>query len=265
MRIFLTCLCVIWGALVKADSALDIYFSNDSVNGFQLSDAYETHNMGMRYSSGPHMVSLDLGIVSPDMLVYRNQFRHANRSYGEIATVSYVNALESIPNVTAGLYIKGSGDLGLNKAQAFAHKLFKLAKVDEINELVRMPDQIWFGVIANYKTQPVNENNIVKFNSFQTSVGSDTGSLKFERHYSKEMSKFNLNISYGAEIIPYNYVVSSEPIRANHRKIIPIVAIGIESKIAEMDLYISQRLSLPTISADDSIYAVVTAGVRYNF
>lgn len=256
---------MIWGAFVQADSALEVYFSNDSINGFQLSDAYETHNMGMRYTSGPHIISLDLGIVSPDMLVYRNQFRQANRSYGEIATVSYVNALESIPNVTAGLYIKGSGDLGLNKAQAFAHKLFKLAKVDEINELVRMPDQTWFGLIANYKTQPIKENNTVKFYSYQTSLGSDTGSFRFERHYSKEMSKFNLNISYGAEFIPYNYVVSSEPIRANHRKINPIVTIGIESKLAEMDVYVSQRLSLPSISADDSVYAVVTAGVRHNF
>lgn len=256
---------MIWGAFVQADSTLEVYFSNDSINGFQLSDAYETHNMGLRYTDGPHIVSLDLGIVSPDMLVYRNQFRHANRSYGEIATVSYVNALENIPNVSAGLYIKGSGKLGLNKAQAFAHKLFKLAKVDEINELVRMPDQTWFGVIANYETNPKKENNTEKLYSFGTNLGSDKGSFKGEVNYRKRMSKFNLNISYGAEFVPYNHVVSSEPIRAKHRKINPIVTLGIETKLAEMDLYVSQRLSLPTISEDDSIYAVVTAGVRYNF
>ena len=256
---------MVWGAFVRAENTLEVYFSNDSINGFQLSDAYETHNMGLRYTDGPHTVSLDLGIVSPDMLVYRNEYRHSNRSYGEIATLSYLNALKNIPNFTAGFYVKGSGKLGLNQAQAFAHKLFKLAKVDEINELVRMPDQTWFGVIANYDSNPKKVNDTEKFYIFGANLGSDKGSLKAESHYRKKMSKFNLNIGYGAEFVAYNHVVSSDPIRAKHRKFNPIVTLGIETKIAEMDLYVSQRLSLPTISEDDSIYAVVTAGVRYNF
>jgi len=265
MRLFLTIILMIWGAFVRAENTLEVYFSNDSINGFQLSDAYETHNMGLRYTDGPHTVSLDLGIVSPDMLVYRNEYRHSNRSYGEIATVSYLNALKNIPNFSAGFYLKGSGKLGLNRAQAFAHKLFKLAKVDEINELVRMPDQTWFGVIANYETNPKKENNTEKFYTFGANLGTAQASLKAESRYVTRTSKFNLNISYGAELVAYNHVVSSDPIRAKHRKFNPIATVGIETKIGEMDLYLSQRLSLPTIAADDSLYAVVSAGVRYKF
>ena len=43
------------------------YFHNDSVNGFQISDAYETHNMGIRYALEDYYFVLDLGIVTPDM------------------------------------------------------------------------------------------------------------------------------------------------------------------------------------------------------
>ena len=63
------------------------YFHNDSVNGLQLSDAYETHNMGLRYDTAGYYALLDLGIVTPDMHVYRNQFREANRSFGELITI----------------------------------------------------------------------------------------------------------------------------------------------------------------------------------
>ena len=36
-------------AAIGSETKWTAYFYNDSVNGFQLSDAYETHNMGLKY------------------------------------------------------------------------------------------------------------------------------------------------------------------------------------------------------------------------
>ena len=38
--------------------------------------------MGIVYEFNDIIMQLDLGIVSPDMHVYKNQFRVANRSFG---------------------------------------------------------------------------------------------------------------------------------------------------------------------------------------
>ena len=55
--------------------------SNDSVNGFIISDAYETHNTGIIYSKDDDFISLDL-IVSPDMHTYKTR-QSAIRSFGK--------------------------------------------------------------------------------------------------------------------------------------------------------------------------------------
>ena len=67
---------------------LSLYFLNDSVNGIKISDAYETHNMGFVVQNDDLFLQLDLGIVSPDMHIYKNEYRVANRSFGEIITLS---------------------------------------------------------------------------------------------------------------------------------------------------------------------------------
>ena len=265
MRTLLTLFFCLSASIANADKTLELYFSNDSINGFQLSDAYETHNMGATYVTGSHEISLDLGIVSPDMLVYRNQFRVANRSYGEIATLSYINKLERYPSLSAGFYIKSSGKFSLDKAQAFAHKLFKLAKVDEINEIVRMPDRTWYGILAKFESKPSTVEDVMKFNSVSTTLGSDRASVEVLRNREQHFKNFNFMTSYGVEVTAFDDVISSEPIGASPRKINPIATFGVETTVANMELYLQQRLSLPTITGDDSVYAVVTAGVRHSF
>ena len=75
--------------VTHAEGKLTSYFSNDSVNGIGSGDAYETHNMGIVYEFNDIIMQLDLGIVSHDMHVYKNQFRVANRSFGEIVSFSF--------------------------------------------------------------------------------------------------------------------------------------------------------------------------------
>ena len=90
--------------LVLAEKRISAYFFNDSVNGLIISDAYETHNMGIVYEFGNRFVSLDLGIVSPDMHVYRNQYRKANQ-FETYSGDSLVNSLGDITSCLFGFLI----------------------------------------------------------------------------------------------------------------------------------------------------------------
>ena len=76
-------------AVHSEERKLTAYFFNDSVNGFQFSDAYETHNMGLKLQIEKKFYQIDLGIVTPDMFEYENRFRTANRSFGELVSLSY--------------------------------------------------------------------------------------------------------------------------------------------------------------------------------
>ena len=65
--IFTLGMCAISTIAEAENLKVTAYFKNDSVNGFQLSDAYETHNMGLKVSNDEYYALVDLGIVSPDM------------------------------------------------------------------------------------------------------------------------------------------------------------------------------------------------------
>ena len=67
--------------------ARSAHFHDDIVNAFQLSDAYETHNMGLRHEMEDYYVLIDSGIVSPGIYAYWNEYLEANRSFGELITL----------------------------------------------------------------------------------------------------------------------------------------------------------------------------------
>ena len=124
-----------------AQETITAYFRNDSVNGFIISDAYETHNMGFIYSKDNKFFSLDLGIVSPDMHTYKNQYRVANRSFGEIVTLSLGSKNEQKDNYENKYFvsIRSTGQFGIDEMQDFMHRILGLQPVNQVNDLVRMP------------------------------------------------------------------------------------------------------------------------------
>ena len=242
-----------------------VYFHNDSVNGFQISDAYETHNMGIRYALEDYYFVLDLGIVTPDMHIYRNQFREANRSFGEIITLE----LGQVPNFTGLPYyyvqVKGAGRFGIDKLQDFAHSVLSLQSVNDINELVRMPSETWYGigVRVNHKVNfwPVG-NTEIKYDAYW---GSDA--IKLDVHAGKTLGAQRLNMQFdlGAQGILYDDVVSAKPVEADARKIIPYGNIRVDFNIGEYVLFVNERISLPTISSDNRLFAVLSAGITVEF
>ena len=98
------------------DTSLTAYFDNDSINPFRFVDAYETHNMGLEYRTGAHRVAIEAAIVSPDMIVYSNVYREANRSYGELLRFRYIRELEvNELDLELGGYVSAAGEFELDR------------------------------------------------------------------------------------------------------------------------------------------------------
>jgi len=248
-----------------AEGMLTAYFSNDSVNGFQLSDAYETHNMGLRYRADDYYSQLDLGIVSPDMWVYKNQYREANRSFGEVITFELGQPVAAGYTVAYYFNVKSVGEFGIDKLQDFAHRILSLQPVNEINNIVRMPNATWFGVGARY-------SNALKLPGLGETVfgsdaylGSDRSSIQLS--LSDTMSQLGVTYGYsvGLKAVAYDEIVTAPPIEAELRHLIPYVSVGLEFDFLDFDVFVREILSLPTIISDNNIFAVLNAGISYRF
>lgn len=263
---FFTFACALLTANVaNCGETLTAYFYNDSVNGFQLSDAYETHNMGLRYEKGNYYAQLDLGIVSPDMWVYKNQYREANRSFGEVVTIELGQSVARDSPTSYYCNVKSVGEFGIDKMQDFAHKLLFLQPVNEINDLVRMPDETWFGVGARFNrevTTPVLGETIFAADAY---VGSDRTSIQVSLSDSMLRNAVTYGYSVGLEAVAYDEIVTAAPIEAELRHVIPFASFGVEFDLFGYGIFVREILSLPTIASDDDIFAVLNAGISLKF
>ena len=248
-----------------SEETLTAYFFNDSVNGFQLSDAYETHNMGLRYLAEDYYAQLDLGIVSPDMWMYKNQYREANRSFGEVITFELGQPVAKGDSVAYYFKVKSVGEFGIDQLQDFAHRILFLQPVNEINDIVRMPNKTWLGVGTRYKNSfklPVLGETVLGSDAY---LGSDRGSIQLS--LSDTMSQLGVTYGYsvGLKAVAYDEIVTAPPVEAELRHLIPYVSVGLEFDFLEFDVFVREILSLPTIVSDNDIFAVLNAGISYRF
>ena len=255
-KIFLG-LALLFGSAAQADD-LRVYFSNDSMNGFQLSDAYETHDMGLRYSNDSLWMDLNLAIVSPNMYIYRNQFREANRSYGELVSLTVGS------NTWPGYFkVLAVGNFNLDAAQDFAPRTFGLQPVAKINDLVRMENQLHVGIGGEYSELEY----LPQGSTIYGYLGTDRASLGFENEAPLyKFGKLDIIGHLGAEYVAYDRIVSAKPISAKHRKIIPKATIELQYPINDhLLLRISDDFSLPTIASDKSLFANFNASITYTW
>jgi len=250
---------------VTANGSVTAYFSNDSVNGLKISDAYETHNMGLQYMSNKSYFGLDLGIVSPDMHVYKNQYRVANRSFGEIVTVSYGRKVDLNQKIKANYYTKisASGKFGIDKMQDFMHQFLTLQPVNAVNDLVRMPNEQWVGLGASFAYDLEEKNYGFDSLNLAAYAGSDRVELSTSLQMFKNFTHYNLLGELGIKSVNYDNIVSAPPILAEHRSIIPFAEIGLEFTFFGAQWFVKDRFSLPTLESDDSLFGVLSAGVTF--
>ena len=261
---FLLC-AVFFADMPRAEEKIQAYFSNDSMNGLKFSDAYESHNMGLIYATDDYYVKLDLGIVSPDMYVYRNEYREPNRSFGELISLEIGEPHNGKNAFRFYARAKATGEFGVDKLQDFAHRLLKLQPVNSVNNLIRMPEDIWFGVGLRSEFEPsLSTMKDIKFH-VDGFVGSDTASLtaKLTKQFHRPL--FTYEFSVGGRFVAYDQVVSAPPIIARARKVIPEASFGISYHNGPYSVFLRDVFSLPTIKADNNLFGVFSAGVSYAF
>jgi len=247
-----------------ARETITAYFQNDSVNGFIISDAYETHNMGFIYSKDDNFFSLDLGIVSPDMHIYKNQFRVANRSFGEIVTVSLGSTSDQIDNFEYKYFvnIRSTGKFGIDEMQDFMHRVLGLQPVNQVNDLVRMPPKTWIGFGGEVRrAAPKNINTFFSEIGSNYYFGTDRAEISPFLVKTVNLEKFNFIGELGLKSIFFDEVVTAEPIIADHRSLIPYAEFGVTFEYLGFEWFFKDRFSMPTIKSDDSLYGVLSAGI----
>lgn len=256
---------ILFANQLNAKEKIKAYFLNDSVNGITISDAYETHNMGLVYSTDKYYLGLDLGIVSPDMLVYRNKYREANRSFGELISLEIGQPRSTNGDLRFYARIKAVGEFGIDKIQDFAHQILSLQQVNEVNELIRMPADAWAGIGLRSEFEPNffdSPNITLKFDGY---FGLDTtflhAKIKKEIYY----PFFTYDMSVGGRFVAYDHVVSAPPINAKERRFIPQVAFGVSYDFGPYNIFVKDSFSLPSVEVDNDLYGVLSAGLTYEF
>ena len=251
---------------VVAEQSITAYFKNDSVNGLFISDAYETHNMGLTYKFDESFFSLDLGIVSPDMHTYTNQYRVANRSFGEIVTLTFGSESVTRNNYAYKYFanIRSSGQFDIDGLQDFMHGILGLQPINKVNDLVRMPSKTWLGVGGELRAA-APKNVISLFSEIGANYYFGTDRAEVSPFVIKTFNRnhYILSSELGVKTIFFDSVVSADPINANYRSSIPYLEFGLNFDYLGVEWYLKDRFSLPTIKTDDSLYGVLTAGIIF--
>ena len=239
------------------DTKITAYFFNDSVNGFQFSDAYETHNMGLRFEKENVFYQIDLGLVTPDMFEYENRYRTANRSFGELITLAYgKNALFTNQDLSLDFVTKitSQGNFGISGLQSIIHQFANFQDDIDLLETVRMPSQTWVGVGTDLKLlkDGSSQKHHVGLLSY---VGTDRLSSQPYVHVEYNVGSWSQFGRLGVDFVFYDNIISATPIEATIREVRPVMSFGFNKKFGPLEISISENLSLPSIATDDRLYA----------
>lgn len=265
MKNILLPLALCWPMTTLADNAsLTAYFDNDSINPFVFVDAYETHTMGLRYQKGPHRYGLEAAIVSPDMIVYSNIYRVANRAYGEVLRLSYAYDLEqSSRDLEIGGYVTAVGEFGLDRIQQQLHDIFRLQDVFTQVQPVGMPDDVWFGITTSltadlYPGSPYRQSYIGQ-------LGTDRIALMAGLERDFALWGWDGTTHASLEAVFRDELISAPPIKAEFRTFVPRASIEVSKTFGAATITLGETLSLPTIASDDRLRAVFSAALTWKF
>jgi hypothetical protein len=250
--------------LVAGERSLTAYFDNDSINPFRFVDAYETHSMGLEYRDGDHRFAIEAAIVSPDMIVYKNIYRVANRSYGELLRLRYARALEIADvDVELGGYVVAAGEFKLDRIQQLIHDVFWLQDTFGQVQPIRMPSDVWFGVTGEasgdlYSGSSYQQNYLVQFGSDRIALGAGVSRAI-------ELWGWDGSASAGFDAVLRDEIISAPPISPEFRRIVPKAGLELSRRFGNATVTIGETISLPTIASDNRMRAVFDAALTWHF
>ena len=135
--------------------------------------------------------------------------------------------------------------------QDFMHGILNLQPVGDLEARVRMPSEVWFGLGAGTVVP-----NVWYDSDFEGDVylGTDRAALKAGLGYQLNAWRFGV----AGEYVFYDDVVSSAPVSAAYRSFIPSAYVQRKLRVLGKTVTVQNRISLPTIQSDDSIFAVLS-------
>jgi hypothetical protein len=246
------------------ERALTAYFDNDSINPFRFVDAYETHNMGLVYRDGVHRFAIEAAIVSPDMIVYKNIYRVANRSYGELLRVRYERELElSGWEAELGGYVVAAGQFKLDRIQQLIHDVFWLQDTFRQVQPIRMPDDVWFGVTGSFSSDLHSGSSYRQRYGLQ--LGTDRVAVIGGVERDVSLWGWDGLASASLEAVIRDKIITAPPISAEFRRIVPRAGVEFSRMFGKATVTIGETMSLPTISSDNRMRAVFNASLTWHF
>ena len=133
----------------------------------------------------------------------------------------------------------------------------------DLNDLVRMDDKVNFG-IGYSSLKSFGSSSSIGLLAYG---GTDRAFFKTaldNTHFQYE--NFDVSSILSLEVIAYDNIVSAAPIRAKHRMLVPRAELPFSYNISDdVSISLTESISLPTIQADKSIFAELSAGITYKF
>lgn len=246
------------------DTSLTAYFDNDSINPFRFVDAYETHNMGLEYRTDAHRLAIEAAIVSPDMIVYSNVYREANRSYGELLRFRYIRELEvNELDLELGGYVSAAGEFELDRIQQLIHDALGLQDTFRQVQPIRMPNDVWFGVTGKVSADLFTSSSYQQ--TYAAQLGSDRIALMGGVERDVSLWAWEGAASASLEAVFRDEVITAAPIAAEFRRVVPRIGIELSRKFGAATVTVGETISLPTIASDNRIRAVFNASLTWHF
>ena len=160
--------------------------------------------------------------------------------------------------------LKSSGSYGIDKMQDFMHRLLTLQPVNEINNLVRMPDQQWIGIGGSAVITKEDFGITVDSVGVDGYLGSDKMQFSVYGSNIHDYKGVEMSSEFGIDTVIFDKIVSAPPISAAHRYIIPYFEVGLSFKKNGFNWFVKDKFTLPTIKSDNGLFAVLSAGVSFS-
>ncbi len=260
----------VFGCLACAQAAEDetadatlwqLEIANDSPNGFKFSDAYETHSMRVAKINAQQEISVTAALVAPERPEAIDEDYPANRAFGELLTIDVRRFWQS--DGAASYYLGSAvtfvGRFGLDSMQEAFHDLLGYRSVKDELVSTRMNDAVMASGIVQYR-RPLKNS---RYFESTLELGTRRNALSASFKKTSDCDTFSWEYHGTLELIANDEVVSAAPVNADIRHIVPTLGLGFCKKWRGYQVRLSEEISLPRISSDNSLYPMVRLSVGF--
>lgn len=243
------------------DTEWQFEIANDSPNGFKFSDAYETHTMSLFTQRDQIIIGASALLVAPKRPKRAQDDWVANRAFGEMLTVE---AHKRRPSDGTGDWFIGGrvaliGEFGIDKMQEDVHRLLGYSSMRNDLDNARMDDDATASLLITHQRRLENLLNVDSTlelgtwrNALSAKITKPTTCENFQWHYHAKL-----------ELVANDEIVSAAPVNADIRHIVPTLGVGFCTRWRNLEIQLSEEISLPRIRSDNDVYPMVRLKIGF--